>query len=130
MSYKYKRRYHPKLGKFTYQHKGSGLIVDNIFKPLGNVARKVTEMVLKPLTKKALKSGIEHAGERLGKKAAEKSGDLIAKRLAQSFGALSSKPPTKSKSSTSKVLPKQEDFNILLNQLISGSGIKKRRKKK
>jgi len=33
------------------------------------------------LAKKAIKSGVEHIGERLGKKAAEKSGDLIMKRL-------------------------------------------------
>ena len=32
--YEFKRFYHPKFGRFVYQHKGSGLIVDNIFKPL------------------------------------------------------------------------------------------------
>ena len=32
--YEFKRFYHPKLGRFVFQHKGSGLIVDNIFKPL------------------------------------------------------------------------------------------------
>jgi len=31
--------------------------------------------------KKAIKSGVEHAGECLGKKAAEKSGDLIMRTL-------------------------------------------------
>ena len=30
--YEFKRFYHPKLGRFVYKHKGSGLIVDNIFK--------------------------------------------------------------------------------------------------
>ena len=29
------------------------------------------------MAKKALKSGIEHAGDKLGKKAAEKSGELL-----------------------------------------------------
>ena len=27
--YEFKRFYHPKLGKFVYQHKGSGIIVDS-----------------------------------------------------------------------------------------------------
>ena len=38
-SYEYKRIYHPKLGRFVYKHKGSGIIVDNIFKPVGRVLR-------------------------------------------------------------------------------------------
>ena len=62
-SYEYKRIYHPKLGRFVYEHKGSGIIVDNIFKPVGRVLSKVPEMVLKPFAKKALESGISHAVE-------------------------------------------------------------------
>ena len=80
-SYEYKRIYHPSLGRFVYQHKGSGILVDNIFNPVKQVFSKASEMVLKPFAKKVLKSGIEHAGDRLGKKAAEKSGDLIMKKL-------------------------------------------------
>ena len=53
-SYEYKRIYHPKLGRFVYEHKGSGIIVDNIFKPVGRVLSKVPEMVLKPFAKKRL----------------------------------------------------------------------------
>ena len=44
-SYEYKRVYHPKLGRFVYKHKGSGIIVDNIFKPVGRVLSKVPEKV-------------------------------------------------------------------------------------
>jgi len=66
--YEFKRIYHPKLGKFVYQHKGSGLIVDNIFKPVKKMLGNASQMLLKPLAKKALKSGIEHAGDKLGKK--------------------------------------------------------------
>ena len=29
--YEFMRFYHPKLGRFVYKHKGSGIIVDNIF---------------------------------------------------------------------------------------------------
>ena len=32
--YNYEQIYHQSLGKFVYRHKGSGLIVDNIFKPI------------------------------------------------------------------------------------------------
>jgi len=80
-SYEYKRIYHPKLGRFVYEHKGSGIIIDNIFKPVKRVLSQVPELVVKPLAEKALQSGTSHAGDKLGKKAAEKSGDLIMKKL-------------------------------------------------
>ena len=65
--YEFKRFYHPKLGRFVFQHKGSGLIVDNIFKPLKSVASSVFKKFAKPIAKKALESGVSHAGDRLGK---------------------------------------------------------------
>ena len=73
--YEFKRFFHPKLGRFVYKHKGSGIIFDNIFKPMRSVLSLLTKTVVKPLAKKALQSGISHAGDKLGKKAAEKSGD-------------------------------------------------------
>ena len=90
-----------------------------------------TQMVLKPLAKKALKSGIVSAGDKLGKKAvdfagkkvAEKSGHLFMKDL-QSLG----KQVPKAAKAT-KPEQKQEDYNVILNRLISGSGMKKKRKK-
>ena len=120
MTYNYKRIYHPSLGKFVYKHKGSGLIVDNIFKPI----KKIVDAVVKPIAKKALKSGIESAGDKLGKKAvekvAEKAGHLFMKDL-QSSGKAKTKAKNKQKE-------KEEDYNLILNRLISGSGIKKREK--
>ena len=120
MTYNYKRIFHPGLGKFVYKHKGSGLIVDNIFKPM----KKIVDKVLKPIAKKALKSGIESAGDKLGKKVvekiSEKSGHLFMKDL-QSSGKKVPKAPNKQK---------EEDYNVILNRLISGSGIKKKNKKK
>jgi len=76
--YEFKRFYHPKIGKFVYKHKRNGLTVDNIFKPIRNI---VFTNVARPFAKKAIKSGVEDAAERLGKKAAEKSGDLMMRRL-------------------------------------------------
>jgi len=110
--YEYQRIYHPSLGKFVYKHKGSGLIVDNIFEPI----KMIGDKVLKPVAKKALKSGIESAGDKLGKKVvekiAEKSGHLFIKDL--------------QKKSDPR---KQEDYNVLLNRMISGEGYKKQKKK-
>ena len=110
--YEYQRIYHPSLGKFVYKHKGSGLIVDNIFKPI----KMIVESVLKPVAKKALKSGIESAGDKLGKKVVEKSGHLFIKDLQK-----------KGKKSDPR---KQEDYNVLLNRMISGEGYKKQNKNK
>ena len=39
--YEYKRYYHPILGRFVYKHKGSGIIVDNIFKPMKGVISSI-----------------------------------------------------------------------------------------
>ena len=79
-SHEYKRIYHPKLGRFVYEHKGSGIIVDNIFKQIKSVLNSAFKKVAKPMAKKALESGISHAGDKLGKKAVEKSGDFIMKK--------------------------------------------------
>ena len=120
MTYNYKRIFHPGFRKFVYKHKGSGLIVDNIFKPV----KKIVDVVLKPIAKKALKSGIESAGDKIGKKVvekvAEKSGHLFMKDL-HSLGKQVPKASNKQK---------EEDYNIILNRLISGSGIKNKKKKK
>ena len=120
-SYNYKRIYHPSLGRFVYKHKGSGLIVDNIFKPI----KKIMNTVLKPIAKKALKSGTESAGDKIGKKVVEKiakkSGHLFMKDL-QSLD----KQLQKSKATNKQ---KEEDYNVILNRLISGSGMKKKNKK-
>ena len=119
-TYNYKRIFHPSLGKFVYKHKGSGLILDNIFKPV----KKIVDKVLKPIAKKALKSGIESAGDKIGKKAvekvAEKAGHLFMKDLQSSGKQI---PKAKNKQ-------KEEDYNVILNRLISGSGMKKQKIKK
>ena len=137
-TYNYKRIFHPKLGRFVYKHKGSGLIVDNIFKPMKKMLSTATKAVLKPLAKKALKSGIESAGDKIGKKAvdfagkkvAEKSGHLFMKDI-QSLGKQFQKTQKQKVVKAPKPKPKQqeEDYNLILNRLISGSGMKNRRKK-
>lgn len=77
----FKRIYSPKRGKFVYKHKGSGLVVDHTFKPMKSVVSSVFKKFAKPMAKKALESGVSHAGDKLGKKTAVRSGDLIMKAL-------------------------------------------------
>ena len=122
--YEFKRFYHPKLGRFVHQHKGSGIIVDNIFKPLKSVASSILKNFAKPIAKKALQSGVSHAGERLGKAVSEKSGDLIMKKLAN----LRKGATTQSAIVPSSPIKQQqyESTDMILNRLISGSGIKRR----
>ena len=76
-SYEYKRIYHQKLGRFVYKHKGSGTIVDNIFKPVGRVLSKVPEKVLKPLAKKALESVFHMLETNWEKKQLKKAESLL-----------------------------------------------------
>ena len=118
--YEFMRFYHPKLGRFVYKHKGSGIIVDNIFKPMKSVVSSIFKKFAKPVAKKALESGISHTGERLGKKISEKSGDLIMKKLAKARSAPTMKQMEKS-------IPKEEEStHTILNRLISGSGRKRK----
>ena len=70
--YEFKRFYHPKIGKFIYQHKGSGIIVDNIFKPIKKLASNVFKTA-KPIAKKTIQTKISKVGEKLKKKNIRKS---------------------------------------------------------
>ena len=51
--YEFMRFYHPRLGRFVYKHRGSGMIVDNIVKPMRSVLSSVVQKFAKPLAKKA-----------------------------------------------------------------------------
>ena len=121
--FEFMRVYHPKLGLFVDKHVGSGIIVDNIFKPMKSVTSSIVKKFVKPLGKKAIESGISHAGEWLGKKTAEKSGDLIMKRLRNmSKGDAGQR---------AKIVPpikhQKESTDMIIDRLISGSGLNRRR---
>ena len=45
-SREFKKIYHPKLGRYVYEHRGNGLIVDNLFKPLGRKAKEIGKKVV------------------------------------------------------------------------------------
>ena len=114
--YEFTRFYHPKLGRFVYKHKGSGIIVDNILKPMKRAVSSIVQKFAKSVAKKALETGISKTGEKLGKKLSEKSGDLIMKKIAKA----------RAQPTIQKITPKNaESTDMILNRLISGSGKKK-----
>ena len=79
-SREFKKIYHPKLGGYVYEHRGNGLIIDNIMKPLkaglSTAANKAARAVVSKFTK-----GAKAKAKSVKAKAQEKSGDLIRQRL-------------------------------------------------
>ena len=47
-----KKIYHPRLGRYVYEHRGNGLIVDNLLKPIGRKAKEFGSKVVQPFLKK------------------------------------------------------------------------------
>ena len=102
---------------FVHQHKGSGIIVDNIFKPIKSVAKTFA----KQSGKKALQSGISYGNKNAGKKKFEKSGDLIMEKLRNMrIGN------TRQKALAPPIQQQEESTDMIINRLISGSGVKRR----
>ena len=112
--FEFMRVYHPKLGIFVDKHVGSGIIVDNIFKPMRRILSPVVKKFVKQSGKKALKSGVSHLSERVNKKTSEKSGDMIMENLRN----------------MRPIKQQEESTDMLINRLISGSGVKRRSKVK
>ena len=120
----YREIYHPSFGKFVFKHQGSGLIVDNIFKP----TKMIVDGVLKPFAEKAFKSGIESVVEKSLKSGIESVGDKMGKKVVTKAGHIFIKELQKKekKSNPQKATNKQkEDYNAILNRLVSGEGYKK-----
>ena len=122
-SKEFKRIYHPKLGRYVYAHRGNGLIVDNLLKPIQRKAKEFGSKVVRPFLKKKAKETISKAGERLGQKAIEKwtqksenAGELIRQRLdrQQRNGRQTNGKKRQRQSQT-------EDANAFLNNLIAMS---------
>ena len=89
------------------------------------VASSVAKTVVKPFAKKALQSGISHAGDELGKKTtAEKIGDFIMKKRAGKFNT-----PSMGTKPTHSIRQQEESTDMAINRLISGTGIKRMRGK-
>ena len=120
-SKEFKKIYHPRLGRYVYEYRGNGLIVDNLFKSLGRKAKEIGKKVVQPFLKAKAKEGLSKAGEKIGQKVAQKAsqklsqremaGDLIQKRLNKTY--LNSRPV--------KRRQKAQDVNTLINNLIAMS---------
>ena len=113
-SREFKKIYHPKLGRFVYEHRGNGLIVDNVMKPLkpglSTAADKAARAVVRKFSKAKEKSTKAKIRDSVRQ---EKSGDIIRQRLSRSRGR-QSKTKTKTKMS-------QNEVNRLINNLIARS---------
>ena len=109
--FEFMRVYHPKLGIFVDKHVGSGIIVDNIFKPIRGILSPVVKKFAKQSGKKALKSGVSRLSERANKKTSEKSGDMIMEKL---------------RNMRIPIKQQEESTDMLINRLISGSGVRRR----
>jgi len=115
------------MGRCVYKHRGNGLIVDTLTKPLKAVASATAKTVLKnvtkPFAKKAVKAGVSRAGERVGKiaadKAIEKSGNLIRKRLSQMASKTGQRKGSLGRATKGTAEKTQSDVNMLINNLIA-----------
>ena len=119
-SREFKKNYHPSLGRYVYEHRGNGLIVDNIMKPLKGAisaaANKAGRAVAKAISKGASKKAKAAAAK------VEKSGDLIRRSLQSQVGAPKS-TRGRSRASNKAKSPKmsQNQVNALINNLIARS---------
>ena len=127
-SKEFKRIYHPKLGRYVYAHRGNGLIVDNVLKPLGRKAKEFGSKVVRPFLKKKAKETISEAGEKLGQKAIEKwaqksenAGDLIRQRLNRQQRNGKQRNGRQRNGKKRQRQSQTEDANAFLNNLIAMS---------
>ena len=122
-SKEFKKIYHPLLGRYVYEHRGNGLIVDNLFKPLGRKAKEIGKKVVQPFLKAKPKEGLSKAGEKLGQRAvqmtSERAGDLIRKRLNDSSKGRQGRKANVTQKTQRRM--EAQDVNTLINNLIAMS---------
>lgn len=123
-SLEFKKIYHPKLGRFVYEHRGNGLIIDNIMKPLkaglSTAVNKATRAVVRKFSKKA-----KEKAKSATAKIEEKSGDLIRRRLSRSGTPRGIQSTSRGRSRGNASLRgakmSQNEVNTLINNLIAHS---------
>ena len=118
-SREFKKIYHPKLGGYVYEHRGNGLIIDNIMKPLkaglSTAANKAARAVVSKFTKGAKAKAKSAKAKFRDSIRQEKSGDLIRQRLSRSRGRQSRGR------SRGKAKMTRNEVNTLINNLIARS---------
>ena len=118
-SKEFKKIYRPRLGRYVYEHRGNGLIVDNLLNPLGRKAKEIGEKVVQPFLKKTAEKAARKAGQKAIQMASEKAGDLIRKRLNGSSNGR--KTPISNVTQKTQRRMENQDFNTLINNLTAMS---------
>ena len=126
-SKEFKKIYHPKLGRYVYEHPGNGLIVDNLMKPLkavGRTLKRVTKFAKLVHSPPPISKSTPQISMPTPRISSEKAGDLIRKRLNGQMTPKTSKT-SKTKENTSRkgkrTKTAQQDVNTLINNLIARS---------
>ena len=121
-SRKFKKIYHPSFGRYVYEHRGNGLIVDNIMKPLKGAISAAASIagraVARAIGKKAKTAAVKATAK------VEKSGDLIRRRLQSQMGAPKTPKTPKTPRGRSRgreAKMSQNEVNALINNLIAQS---------
>ena len=121
-SREFKKIYHPSLGRYVYEHRGNGLIVDNIMKPLKGAisaaASKAGRAVARAIGKKAKTAAVKTTAK------AEKSGDLIRRRLQSQMETPKTPKTLRGRSrgrEAKETKMSQNEVNALINNLIAQS---------
>ena len=121
-SREFKASYHPSLGRYVYEHRGNGLIVDNIMKPLKGAisaaASKAGRAVARAIGKKAKIAAVKATAK------AEKSGDLIRRRLQSQMETPKTPKTLRGRSrgrEAKETKMSQNEVNALNNNLIAQS---------
>ena len=73
--------YHPRIGKYVYKHKGTGVITDSLF----SIGRNLKKPIL-AIMKKTAEKGINKASDVVVKKAGDKIGNILRKRSSEAEG--------------------------------------------
>ena len=132
-SREFKKIYHPPLGRYVYEHRGHGLIVDNIMKPLKGAISAAAKRAQRGVTRTIGKKAKAAAAKATAK--AEKSGDLIRRRpqsyrpvaplerITQMGAPKTPKPPKtpRGRSRGREAKMSQNEVNALINNLIAQS---------
>ena len=120
-SREFKKIYHPKLGGFVYEHRGNGLIVDNIMKPLkaglSTAANKAARAVVSKFSKGAKAKAKSAKAKIRDSIRQEKSGDLIRQRLSRSGTPRGRQSTSRGRSRASNAKMSQNEVNTLINNL-------------
>ena len=126
----FKKISHPKLDRYFYEHRGNGLIVDNLMKPLkagGRTLKRATKFAKVVHSLPPISMSTPQISMPTPRISSEKAGDLISKRLNGQMTPNTSK--TLKTSMTKDIISRkgkqtktaQRDVNTLINNRMARS---------